>query len=100
MGYLHKPLRLFNEKLLDEYKKMACVVCSKRYFVAGHHHVKRSRQRLDIEENLSPLCFDCHNLIHWSQHHFIRKYGQEKYDELTSLKCSMEEIIEKYGGER
>jgi len=37
--------------------------CGSRWWLTVHHKIKRSRLRLDTEENCITLCLRCHELV-------------------------------------
>lgn len=55
--------KLLCEKIFkrDKYK---CRCCGSRNNLQAHHIVYRSKERLDIEENLISICPTHHDLIH------------------------------------
>ena len=61
-------MKLINETLLDRYRgRQWCWVCGKAGNCSPHHVFARGREdafRMDIEENIMPVCIDCHSAVH------------------------------------
>jgi len=98
-----KLFEVIDEALLATYKSKPCYICKSRNKVHAHHHKKRSRQRLDVPENLTELCDYCHGYLD-NKDAFI-KFINEKFPELDGAKLyvflnnpkiPIEEIYEKY----
>jgi HNH endonuclease len=47
------------------YREGACRVC-RRASWERHHLIPRSQGGADVEENIAPICFDCHRAFHSS----------------------------------
>ena len=67
-----KTPRIINDMLLSKYHDKPCHICDSNKRVSAHHRIKRSKYRLDIPENLVPLCFDCHCAVETTQEHFVQ----------------------------
>ncbi len=72
-----KPLVLVDTTLLKKYEGAPCRLCGKRDTHA-HHLVPRSFQRLDIQQNLIPLCTVCHDEV--------EKSGEEGEQKVAATK--------------
>ena len=96
-----------DEKLLHEYTKKKCWICGSTFKVAAHHHRKRSKQRLDVPENLTELCQWCHSAFEAGLSNFkkhIEKIAPELvasqlYNTLKYPKMDLIEIYKKYNKE-
>ena len=66
----HPRLRLDPESYRDLCRKVLardgwrCQVCGRMAQLEVHHQQSRSRSGDDVEENLIPLCVDCHAQVH------------------------------------
>jgi 5-methylcytosine-specific restriction endonuclease McrA len=58
-------MRVLDESALNAARgRQVCYGCGKYTDVAPHHLIRRSELRLDIPENLIPLCWACHRAAH------------------------------------
>ena len=91
-----KPI--INDDLMVAYRSLVCCLCGGNWQVAGHHHVLRSNKRMDVVENLSPLCVEHHTMWHSSPEQFKKIFGEDQYKQLGEFKdgCTIESIYERY----
>jgi len=73
---------IYDEKLLETYREVPCELCSGNWLVAGHHKVFKSKLRIDLPENLISLCKKCHDDLHFFHRSFIKRYGEDLFNEL------------------
>lgn len=75
---LEKPRRTQNRKLLDEIKKLPCVVCGSKSMVDPCHIRSKGAGGPDEEYNVIPMCRDHHAAQH--RMGFLKMF--EKYPRL------------------
>lgn len=81
---LGKPVTVRDEALLREMRGWPCLICGKRATTA-HHIIPRSYQRLDVPENLVPLCWDHHRLAEDGDPLVERAILEAKRDDLARI---------------
>ena len=87
-----------NDKLLKSLQGEPCILCGSRWGSAGHHHILRSKIRLDVPPNLSVLDVKCHVVYHSNPDQFIAQWGVKTYDYLRCLKdgYTIDQVYEEY----
>lgn len=53
-----------NKEVLDKARKRNCELCGHKPPNHAHHLMSRGAGRVDIDENISSLCFACHSKVH------------------------------------
>lgn len=72
-----KIKRIVNKALLKQYRKFSCVIGMDCFGdVVGHHLTSKGAGGDDAPENLIPLCFNHHRLIHDEPLSELLKFSQ------------------------
>lgn len=65
--------RKTDKKFVDSYREKPCVVCFTTYQTVAHHITSRGAGGGDTKDNLMPVCFTHHRMIHDKGNAFMIK---------------------------
>ncbi len=87
-----KDVPIIDKALLLKGHTGRCWLCGGRFGLAFHHIMRRSKLRLDVQENLFKLCWSCHSMLHSSPKQFKKLYGKDMQKRLMDWR----RIMDKY----